>query len=202
MTSEVVFITDKPFDESKGEKEVVGEGEKEYTLVLDLDETLVHCQDVGNGSMVNFRPFLEEFLEDMVQYYKIVIFTAAAQDYADIVLNDIDPNGIIFAKRFYRQHTRNVNEEYNIKDLLLVNENLAKTIIIDNVPENFIKQKMNGIFIKSWFDDQNDTALRDLMPVLRNIVETKTEDVRVYLQSLRDKLISSIQRGSINPYLI
>lgn len=200
MISEVVSIADE--GEGQSIQQTEGTPNFEYTLVLDLDETLVHCQDVGNGSMVNFRPFLEEFLEEMVKYYKIVIFTAAAQDYADIVLNDIDPNGVIFAKRLYRQHTKNVNEEYNIKDLLLVGENLAKTIIIDNVPENFIKQKMNGIFIKSWFDDQNDTALRDLIPVLRNIVETRTDDVRVYLQALRDKLINSIQRGSINPNLI
>lgn len=176
--------------------------EKEYTLVLDLDETLVHCKDTPDGSVVSFRPFLEVFLDEMVGYYNIVIFTAAAQDYADMVLNDIDPEGKIFSKRLYRQHTKNVNEEYNIKDLLKVNENLEKMIIIDNVPENFMQQKLNGIFINSWFEDQNDTSLRDLIPILKNIVDSKCEDVRVHLTKLREQLIQSIQRGSINPNLL
>ena len=176
--------------------------EKEYTLVLDLDETLVHCKDTPDGSVVRFRPFLEVFLDEMVGYYNIVIFTAAAQDYADLVLNDIDPEGKIFSKRLYRQHTKNVNEEYNIKDLLKVNENLEKMIIIDNVPENFMQQKLNGIFIKSWFEDQNDTSLRVLIPILKNIVDSKCGDVRVYLTKLREQLIQSIQKGSINPNLL
>lgn len=194
--------TDQKEYESETRAEIADKNEKEYTLVLDLDETLVHCQDLESGSVVNFRPFLEDFLKEMRKCYKIVIFTAASQEYADIVLNDIDPFGNIFSKRFYRQHTKNVNEEYNIKDLLLINDNLEKTIIVDNVPENFTKQKMNGIFIKSWFDDQDDTALRDLIPILRNMVMNRVSDVRVYLRDLRQKLIDSIKKGSISASLI
>jgi len=40
-------------------------------------------------------------------------------------------------------------------------------IIVDNVPENFQKQPDNGIFIKSWYSDPNDTALSELAPLLR-----------------------------------
>ena len=174
---------------------------KEYTLVLDLDETLVHCQYAESGSVVHFRPYLDEFLSELVPLYNMVIFTAAAQDYADLVLDNIDPGRSIFSRRLYRQHTRNVNEEYNIKDLLLVSDRLEKTIIIDNVPENFTKQKSNGIFIKSWFDDQEDRELKRLVPMLEQIVHQKVPDVRDFLQGLRNKLIQEIQRGSINPTL-
>jgi CTD small phosphatase-like protein 2 len=40
-------------------------------------------------------------------------------------------------------------------------------IIVDNVAENFRLQPDNGIFIKSWFDDQSDTALYELGPLLK-----------------------------------
>ena len=39
----------------------------------------------------------------MAQYYEIVIFTAATQDYADWVINKIDEHHYI-SHRLYRQH--------------------------------------------------------------------------------------------------
>ena len=56
---------------------------KPYTLVLDLDETLVHYIDNINEGKYLARPYAKEFLQSMSQYYELVIFTAAIQDYAD-----------------------------------------------------------------------------------------------------------------------
>jgi len=54
-----------------------------------------------------------------------------------------------------------------VKDLSKIGRPLEKTIIIDNIAENFILHKDNGIFIKSWYDDPKDTELRDLIPLLK-----------------------------------
>ena len=54
-----------------------------------------------------------------------------------------------------------------IKDLSCLGRDLSKTIIVDNITENFLLQPDNGISIKSWFDDPDDTALADLAPLLR-----------------------------------
>lgn len=64
---------------------------KNYTLVLDLDETLVHYSDENGEGKVYFRPHLDYFLKEMVKYFELMIFTAAQQDYADTVINIIDP---------------------------------------------------------------------------------------------------------------
>ena len=60
-------------------------------MVLDLDETLIHYVDKSdeddNESYFLIRPFCEQFLREMAQYYEVVIFTAAVQEYADWVID-------------------------------------------------------------------------------------------------------------------
>ena len=51
-----------------------------YTLVLDLDETLVHFVEENDSAYIQIRPGAEHFLEEMSKYYEIVVFTAAMQD--------------------------------------------------------------------------------------------------------------------------
>lgn len=101
----------------------------------------------------------------MSELYEVVIFTAAMQDYADWVLDNIDKNKYI-SYRMYRQHASPTGMVF-IKDLSRIGRPLNKTIIVDNVAENFSQQPDNGIFIKSWFDDMQDTALLELAPLLR-----------------------------------
>jgi CTD small phosphatase-like protein 2 len=85
-----------------------------YTLVLDLDETLIHFVNTQEESEDNnsqdgaendffymVRPFCNKFLCELSKYYEIVIFTAAMQDYADWIVDGIDHRGNI-KYRLYR----------------------------------------------------------------------------------------------------
>ena len=138
-----------------------------YTLVLDLDETLVHYFELAGEGNFLVRPGCKEFLEEVCKYYEVVIFTAALQDYADWVLDQIDQPGCI-TYRLYRQHAIPAGNFY-IKDLSRIGRDLSKVIIVDNVAENFQLQPDNGILIRSWFDDPHDNALLELLPLLKGI---------------------------------
>ena len=106
-----------------------------YCLVLDLDETLVHYFEVGSEGTFLVRPGCDQFLTEMAEIYEVVIFTAAMQDYADWVLNQIDkPKRIKY--RLYRQHALPHGPVF-VKDLSRIGRDLSKTIIVDNVAENF-----------------------------------------------------------------
>jgi CTD small phosphatase-like protein 2 len=71
----------------------------------------------------------------MSQIYEVVIFTAAMQDYADWVLDQLDPEKFI-SHRLYRQHATRIGPVF-IKDLSKIGRDLARTLIVDNVAENF-----------------------------------------------------------------
>lgn len=111
------------------------------------------------------RPGAEDFLEEMGKHYEVVIFTAALQDYADWVLDELDASKVI-KHRLYRQHALPYGSNY-IKDLTRIGRPLSRMIIVDNLAENFQLQPENGIMIKSWIGDPHDTALYELAPILK-----------------------------------
>jgi TFIIF-interacting CTD phosphatase-like protein len=53
--------------------------------------------------------------------------------------------------------------------------------------ENFELQKENGILIKEFIDDLNDTELLDIMIDLIEIAERNVEDIRKHLFKLKTK---------------
>jgi hypothetical protein len=64
---------------------------KEYTLVLDLDETLIHFSvNAESEGHLFFRPYLFHFLNVVSEFYELIIFTAGLKEYAKIVLDLIE----------------------------------------------------------------------------------------------------------------
>jgi CTD small phosphatase-like protein 2 len=128
------------------------------------------------------RPGLAKFLQEMSQIFEIVIFTAANQEYADAVLDSLNDCKFYIAHRLYWDHitiSDNVSEgglsatqeiSY-FKDLSKIGRDLSKTIIVDNIAENFSLQEGNGIQILEWKgENPNDQALYRMSELLKQIV--------------------------------
>ena len=161
---------------------------KVFTLVLDLDETIISYQ---KGTFIP-RPGLDKFLTEINKLYEIIVFTSATQSYADSILDSIDKNNIYFEKRLYRQHTVFINDTF-VKDLSKLGRDLSKIIILDNRPQNYFLQKENGIFIRSFYgDNKYDNALINLIPILKSIAKNPYNDVRKELKKLSEEIFTKV----------
>jgi Dullard-like phosphatase family protein len=166
---------------------------KKFSLVLDLDETLI-CFKIApeqNKGLLRIRPGLFPFLLNLKKYYELIIFTSATPEYADPLLKAIEKGEKIFDYKLYRQHTTIYNNEC-VKDISKIGRPLDKLIIVDNLPQNFRLQKDNGIMIKAfWGEDNYDTALFALSEILLNIA-MEFDDVRKGIIKYRDDILCKV----------
>ena len=166
---------------------------KNYSLVLDLDETLIHFKPGVNNEdgVVRIRPGVNEFLEEVGKYYELIIFTIDSQEYADLLIDAVEEDKIYFDHRFYREHAIIIDNDF-VKDLTRIGRPLDKIIIIDDNPQHFKLQKENGIIIKPfWGEDTYDKVLFNLIPILKNIAK-EGGDVRIGLINYKNKIFNNI----------
>jgi len=178
-------------------------------LVLDLDETLVHSSfqpvDVFDFIVpveidstvyqvyVAKRPGVDEFLLKLAKIYEIVVFTASLPKYADPVLDKLDIHGVV-DWRLFRASCTCVQGTY-VKDMGIMGRDLKKVIIIDNSPHSFAFNPENAIPCDSWFDDQEDRELFDLIPILEGLAEDSVTDVMEELERLQINGVYAVEQG-------
>lgn len=170
--------------------------ENKKTLILDLDETLVHADIEFNykyhDEMLTFnregtneeiliplilRPHLFDFLNYVSQFFEIIVFTASEKNYADAILNYIEKERKYFSKRLYRDSCLFLQPYLYIKDLdILSNRNLSNVIIVDNSMFSFGNNLNNGILISSFYNDKEDNMLFNLANYLSCLVNV--DDIR------------------------
>jgi len=164
------------------------EASSKPTLVLDLDETLVHCwrgprtnsppappdlivhfdeMSASVGSVL-FRPFVSFFLDAAAQSFEIVVFTASQQVYADKVIDALDPTGVHIAHRLYRQHCTELRGAF-FKELSLLGRPVRRCILVDNSPISVACNPDQGVLIRSWYGDQEDQELVELLSMLQEL---------------------------------
>ena len=181
------------------------------TLILDLDETLVHSgfnpftrkSDInliinidGRDHVINVlkRPHLDEFLKEISEYYDIIVFTASVSEYASPLLDKLDQNNYL-SGRLFRQDCL-FNQGLYIKDLKRIGKDLKDMIIIDNNPISYADNEDNGIPILTWYDDLNDNELIKLIPLLKYL--TTVYDVRPIIRQIVNRQTNEVDFHIVN----
>lgn len=165
---------------------------KKYLLVLDIDETLVHSEPIVENSVPNansknqydktctfnnpngtqdvygvrFRPYLMEFVQRMSKLFDLAVYTASTSDYADTIMDVVDPSRTMFCARLSREHCLPVGQ-MNIKNMSIFEG--KDVIIVDNLIYSFAFHMDQGIPICAFVDDPMDVELQDLAEILENL---------------------------------
>jgi len=159
-----------------------------------MDETLIHCvpdrrlrSDTGSSAgketdvllrfkgtkevdwlPVNIRPFIKPFISQLKQWYQVIVFTASKQEYADVILDHIDPDRELIEARCYRDSCLMTRDQVYIKDLRIFEDqwDLKDIVIGDNAVHSFGPQVNNGIPVLPFYDDKSDVEMLYILKFL------------------------------------
>lgn len=180
--------------------------------VFDLDETLVHCvtenvdkADVGitvnlNSTEqvragVNIRPYAVECLKELREHYELIVFTASHPNYANTVIDLLDPAREIFSTRLFRDSCIRTDINLFVKDLRVLGCDLKSTVIVDNSIFSFASQINNGVPVIPFYDDKDDRIMpkiKDYLISLKDLDDVRTINMKTFsLKELYDLEISN-----------
>lgn len=156
---------------------------KKASIVIDLDDTLVHVTpiapinlDIENSFtiiikkrkfFVQKRPHLNYFLEKIDKLYDVYIFTASKKEYANKIIDKIIPS-CKESCRFFKDSCIKVSG-YFVKDLKIINRPIKQMLLIDDSAGSALNNPKNLIKIKPWSGEKEDNVLIDLITILEKI---------------------------------
>lgn len=160
-----------------------------HTLVLDLEDTLVHSTwDRKHGWRHAKRPGVDKFLTTMAQYYEIILYSPSIDGVAIPVVDRLDPQGLIL-HRIYRDGTLYTDGRY-CKVLKNLNRPQNRMVVLDDDASAYLGDDIdNVILIKPYSDpnDREDRTLERITPLLLEIARENYDDVPTLLKKFKSK---------------
>lgn len=192
---------------------------KKFTLVLDLDETLVHSiattdiKKINNLKNMNnlllhyltdknhifvfYRPHMLYFLQEMSKYFHICVFTNCVQSYADMIVTMI--NTITQHTYILRWYSR-MGEYPFYKYVSTIDQvDPSNVLIIDDNTEIWKDDYKNVIKIKKFHgpDDINyifDDDLLNLSKIISEVMKSRDfSTIYNVIDDVKNKYIESLK---------
>ena len=167
---------------------------KKYTLVLDLEDTLINVKIDNEGKVIcRKRPGLIPFLNSIKPFYEIISFTKLSKEYSDSIIKEIEGNKKIFDYNLYREHCVLIGREF-IKDISRIGRDMKKIIMVDDLADNLRYYPNNGILIYPYKVEESgeDRVLFELKKLLILFFRLGYEDIRLGLKNYKKEINQKI----------
>ena len=170
---------------------------KKYTLVLDLDKTLIYYNEKNPNNIYTLRPGLFSFLNILKPIYELISFTNESKEYSDKLLKEIESNKKYFDFNLYREHNILIGRNL-VKDISKIGRDMKRIVIVDKLYENIKATPKNGILIKPYFGerDKGDTVLFELKKLLILFHKMGYEDIRIAIKNYENDIKYKITRDN------
>lgn len=134
---------------------------------------------------------MKDVLEKLQKDWELIVFTASAPEYANKILNAIDPKEELFSFRLYRENCYLTDKGIYIKDLRILERPMERTVLVDNAAYSYGFQPFNGIPIIPFTGYKHDAELlflSDYLDYLKNFpdfrkINRETFKYQFYLNS-------------------
>lgn len=186
-------------------------------LILDLDETLIHSSKVRLGREPDFkvfdyyiykRPYLDEFINEVKELYKLAIWSAAVKLYVDEIVSNLFRGEINFefvwtidkcAIRYPNAikelgYYDGGNTFYYMKDLKKVKKagyNLKSVLILEDQPIKVSQNYGNAIYVNPFEGHPRDKELiylKEYLKLLNNNNDVRKIEKRDWERKIIDIL--------------
>lgn len=117
---------------------------KRYTVVLDLDETVVYARD----GPLYARAHLKDLLRTMNKYCEVIVWTAGERAYAKAIMKEINCESVI--QHLVYRHRKWFDPKDYTKDLSLLGRDMNYVLIIENTPDCVRDNPQNGIIVEDF----------------------------------------------------
>lgn len=241
LSSFLSFSADQEASPAKAEKK---DSLQRLAIFLDLDECLIHSVATHNPTVeaswemglealdiqaemfpysVFPRPGVREFLEECTAHFDTYIFTAASKDYADAIVDQLDPERKLKG-RFYRGSCTHKKcflpgqgkMDISIKEIAQfshISQPISRRVLVDNSLFSFFFAPRNALLVKDWeAETLEDRELERVLTLLHKIAEapdvrealTKegcdlTKIINLHLKFISDPLRRSVQKSPSRP---
>lgn len=158
--------------------------EKKMTLILDLDQTIIHttlwkieCDFTflidSAVFYVKLRPHLDKFLDEVVKLFEIHIYTMGTREYAEGVCKLIDPDGKYFGDRVVSR-SENFNElKKSISRISCISRNV---VILDDRADVWDYNKNLVLIRPFWYRDRLDINDPSRPPLYLKSSDPRTDE--------------------------
>eukprot|EP01012_Entosiphon_sulcatum_P020052 TRINITY_DN2502_c0_g1_i1.p1 TRINITY_DN2502_c0_g1~~TRINITY_DN2502_c0_g1_i1.p1 ORF type:complete len:311 (-),score=36.12 TRINITY_DN2502_c0_g1_i1:339-1271(-) len=156
-----------------------------YTIVLDLDETVIHTTEaspsdeasdsielffpeVGEVLWTHVRPNARDLFPYLASAAELLVWTAGSAEYAELVLSHLDPEQNV---RFcVSRDPRWFQLPYYTKSLPRLGRQMDYVLLIDNSEYVCSGDRENCIVVEDFEGDSTDTLLYTLQEVLTDLI--------------------------------
>eukprot|EP01062_Namystynia_karyoxenos_P080996 TRINITY_DN8827_c0_g4_i1.p1 TRINITY_DN8827_c0_g4~~TRINITY_DN8827_c0_g4_i1.p1 ORF type:complete len:284 (+),score=106.49 TRINITY_DN8827_c0_g4_i1:100-852(+) len=139
-----------------------------YTIVFDLDETLVYARE----GPLYARPGLDDMFAYLRDTTETIVWTAGLRAYAQAIVRNIDKTGCV--KHCVYRHAKWFTGQAGYqKDLGVLGREPEKMIIIENTPDCIRGWQQNGILVCDYEGGETpDFTIPALTQFLKGLVES------------------------------